>query len=69
MAGAIWAQLTGTIFLGLVGLWLAHNYRRQIRLKLAERQVDAYVSLWKLTAIATPSPTDSARSFRTAKPL
>lgn len=55
MIVATWAQVAGVIFLGLVGLWLAHNYRRQIRLKLAERQVDAYVNLWKLTAVATPS--------------
>ena len=63
MAYGIWAQLAGTVFLGIVGLWLAHNYRRQIRLKLAERQVDAYTDLWKLTAIATPdrrSPLDRA---------
>jgi hypothetical protein len=63
MPDTIWAQLAGTVFLGIVGLWLAHNYRRQIRLKLAERQVDAYTDLWKLTALATPdrqSPLDRA---------
>jgi hypothetical protein len=49
-----WAQVAGTVFLGFVGLWLAHNYRRQIRLKLAERQVDSYMRLWSLTAVATP---------------
>jgi hypothetical protein len=59
MVVATWAQVAGAIFLGLVGLWLAHNYRRQIRLKLAERQVDAYVRLWKLTAVATPSQSTS----------
>ena len=55
MIAIAWVQLAGTISLGLVGLWVAYNYRHQIRLKLAERQVDAYISLWKLTAIATPS--------------
>jgi hypothetical protein len=59
MVVATWAQVAGAIFLGFVGLWLAHNYRRQIRLKLAKRQVDAYVDLWKLTAGATPSQTTS----------
>jgi hypothetical protein len=49
-----WAQVAGTVFLGLVGLWLAHNYRRQIGLQLAERQVDAYVSLWAVIAAAMP---------------
>ncbi|WP_051173776.1 hypothetical protein [Amycolatopsis orientalis] len=49
-----WVQAAGTVLLGLVGLWFAHNYRRQIRLKLAERQVEAYVRLWALTAPAAP---------------
>lgn len=52
MLDATWAQLGGTIFLGMVGLWLAYNYRRQVRLKLADRQVDAYMALWQITAIA-----------------
>jgi hypothetical protein len=51
------AQVAATVFVGLVGLWVAHNFRRQIRLKLAERQVDAYMSLWVLTAPATPERT------------
>jgi hypothetical protein len=57
MPNSGWAQAAGTAFLGLVGLWLAHNYRRQIRLKLAERQVDSYMRLWSLTAAATPELT------------
>jgi hypothetical protein len=62
---ANWSQVAGTIFLGLVGLWLAHNYRRQIRLKLAERQVDAYMRLWTLTAPASPErPTPPDRDER-----
>lgn len=52
-----WAQLAGTVFLGFVGLWLAHNYRRQIRLKLAERQVESYMRLWSMTAVASPELT------------
>jgi hypothetical protein len=52
-----WAQAGGAVFLGLVGLWLAHSYRRQVRLKLAERQVDSYLRLWTLTASATPERT------------
>ena len=51
---ANWVQAVGTVLLGLVALWFAHNYRRQIRLKLAERQVDSYMRLWALTAPATP---------------
>jgi hypothetical protein len=63
MSDANWLQVVGTAFLGLVGLWLAHNYRRQIRLKLAERQVDAYKELWTMTAVASPeraTPLDHA---------
>jgi hypothetical protein len=57
MSDANWAQVVSTVFLGLVGLWLAQNYRRQVRLKLAERQVDAYTRLWTLTAPASPERT------------
>lgn len=57
MLDANWAQLGGTVFLGVVGLWLAYNYRRQVRLKLADRQVDAYMDLWKITAIAAHTRT------------
>jgi len=49
-----WAQAAGTLFVGFVGLWLVHSYRRQARLKLIERQVDAYQKLWTLTAPANP---------------
>jgi hypothetical protein len=49
-----WSQAIGTIFVGFAGLWLAYSYRRQARLKLAERQVDSYQELWRLTARATP---------------
>lgn len=58
MPDVSWGQAAGAILLGLVGLWLANNYRRQIRLKLAERQVDSYIRLWKLTALATPDRTE-----------
>lgn len=58
MPDVSWGQAAGAILLGLVGLWLANNYRRQIRLKLAERQVDSYIRLWRLTALATPDRTE-----------
>jgi hypothetical protein len=53
-----WAQAIGTVFLALVGLWLAHNYRRQVGLKLAERRIDAYMGLWALMADASPGRTE-----------
>jgi hypothetical protein len=49
-----WVQAAGTVLLGFVGLWFAHNYRRQVRLRLAERQVESYMRLWALTGPATP---------------
>jgi hypothetical protein len=57
MVTGSWAPAMATVFLGLVGLWLAHNYRRQVRVRLAERQVDCYLRLWKLTSVATPERT------------
>jgi hypothetical protein len=69
MLDANWVQLGTTIFLGLVGLWLAYNYRRQVRLKLADRQVDAYMALWKITATAAhtrKTPLDDAEQQNSA---
>ncbi|MFF5296541.1 hypothetical protein [Paractinoplanes globisporus] len=57
MSGVGWAQAAATLFVGFVGLWLVHSYRRQARLKLIERQLDAYQKLWTLTAPATPERT------------
>jgi len=48
------AQVLATAFLGVAGLWLAHNYRRQVKVVLAERQLDAFLQLWKLTVTAMP---------------
>jgi hypothetical protein len=53
MSAATWAPLAGTVFLGLVGLRLAHNYRRQLGLKLADRLIDSYRALWAITTTAT----------------
>lgn len=54
MSGSALLQAGSTIFVGLVGLWLVHSFRRQIRLKLAERQLDAYQRLWVIVAPANP---------------
>jgi hypothetical protein len=42
----------------LVGLYLAHNLRRQQRLRIAEQRVTAYRQLWDRMAIARPSRLD-----------
>lgn len=55
MLDAGWAQALGTLLLGLVGLWFANSYRRQIRIQLVERQLDAHTRLWCLTESATPN--------------
>jgi hypothetical protein len=40
------ADLVVTSFIALVGLWLAHDLRRNQRLKVAELRVAAYGKLW-----------------------
>jgi hypothetical protein len=63
MANPGWAQAFATLFLGLVGLWFANNYRRQIKIQLVERQLDAYVRLWRITETSNwdrTTPLDAA---------
>lgn len=54
MTVAEWAQISTTAILGVIGLWVAHNYRRQARIALANRQLEAFMQLWRLTDIALP---------------
>jgi hypothetical protein len=49
------AQLVITTLVALIGLYLAHSYRRQQRLRIAERRLDAYGQLWELTEVARPT--------------
>jgi hypothetical protein len=62
-----WAQAAGTAILAVVGLWLAHNYRRQVGLKLAERRIDAYMRLWAVLAVASPGRTTPLDSVERQK--
>lgn len=48
-----WSQALGALFIGVVGLWVAHSYRRQVKVKLAERLADSYSALWELTRAAS----------------
>ena|SRR5215469_12346160 len=41
------------VVLSGVGLWAAQNYRRQLRVKLAEQLFKAYISLWEITGQLT----------------
>jgi hypothetical protein len=49
------AQLVITTLIALIGLHLAHSYRRQQRLRIAERRLDAYGELWALMEVARPT--------------
>jgi hypothetical protein len=49
------AQLIVTALLTAVGLHLAHSYRRQQRLRIAERRLEAYSSLVALMEVARPT--------------
>jgi hypothetical protein len=49
------AQLVITSVLAAIGLNLAHSYRNQQRLRIAERRLDAYAKLWELTEVASPT--------------
>jgi hypothetical protein len=49
------AQLVITFLLAVIGLNLAHSYRRQQSLRIAERRLDAYAKLWELTEVARPT--------------
>jgi hypothetical protein len=39
----------GTVLLSGIGIWVAHNYRRQLRVKLADRRFEAYTALWEIS--------------------
>lgn len=44
-----------TLFLGAVGLYLTHNFRRQIKQKTADSRMTAYARLWEITGLARPT--------------
>jgi hypothetical protein len=47
-----------TAALTIVGLYLAHGYRRQVRMRLADRRLESYGKLWALMEIASPHRED-----------
>jgi hypothetical protein len=49
------ATLILTTAVALVGLWAAHSFGRQQRLRIAEQRLSDYRGLWKLMAIARVS--------------
>ena len=48
------ADLVITAALAIMGLYLAHSYRRQIALRVAERRLSTYAALWDKMGVATP---------------
>jgi hypothetical protein len=53
-----WIDIVATIGLGIVGFYLAHNYRRQAKIRLAEARRTAYAELWQETGLAAPTRLD-----------
>ncbi|MGH3564689.1 MAG: hypothetical protein ACRDRH_01370 [Pseudonocardia sp.] len=47
-----WAQVVATLFLGLVGFFVANSYRRQVKVKLSEKLTESYMELWRLTEVS-----------------
>lgn len=48
-------EILATLLLGFAGLYFANNYRRQVRLTVSERRLQAYAKLWAVTKTASPS--------------
>jgi hypothetical protein len=47
-------QAVATIILTGVGVFLVHNWRRQLELKMVDKRLEAYSSLWEEMEIASP---------------
>ncbi|MCF6155914.1 MAG: hypothetical protein E3K36_11825 [Candidatus Brocadia sp.] len=41
-----------TVFLGLVGFYLTHSFRRQVKQKTADGRMRSYAELWEITGVA-----------------
>jgi hypothetical protein len=54
-----WIDIAVTVGLGLVGLYFAHGYRHQRKLRLAEARRSAYAQLWELMGVAAPTRLDT----------
>jgi hypothetical protein len=49
------AELAITSAVAVIGLYLAHSFSRQQRLKIAEQRVEAYRKLWTHMLVARPT--------------
>src|SRR5690349_13708384 len=53
-----WLIGAATVVVAVVGLWLAHSYRRQMVLRLSQTRLEAYSRLWEITGVAAPTRLD-----------
>lgn len=65
-SAADWASAGVTLVLGVAGFAVARNIRGDVRLRLAERRLQAYARLWSLMRVASPNadPLDEQRRWR-----
>ncbi len=48
------ANVIVTVILGIIGFYLAHSYRRNLALRVAEKRLAAYAALWSRMICASP---------------
>lgn len=62
-------DVIATVFLGLVGLYLTHNFRRQVKQKTADGRMRSYSKLWELTWVARTTRTKEWHAEEIKGPL
>lgn len=62
---AQWAQVGTTLLLGIVGFYIANSYRRQVKVKLAEKLLEAYSDLWSITDVSFVNSAEPVLMSRT----
>jgi len=62
------AQFAITSALAVIGLYLAHSFTRQQRLKIAEQRVDGYKKLWGHMFVARPSRVEPPENTKPLTP-
>jgi hypothetical protein len=48
------ADIVVTAIVGLIGLYLAHSYRRQLKMRVEEKRLAAYAALWSKMSFTSP---------------
>lgn len=62
-------KVLATVFLGIVGLYLTHSYRRQVKQKTANGRMKSYAELWEITKLASPHRLEERRPRTLSGPL